>query len=71
MYLQGTFVCGDALTIADYCACSILYVAVSPKVAEKTGFAAPERIKKYVSDFLAAEPAAAELFGQAFTGLLY
>jgi glutathione S-transferase len=71
LYLQGTFVCGDALTIADYCACSILYVAVSPKVKEKTGFEAPERISKYVTDFLAAEPAAAELFGQAFTGVFY
>ena len=61
----------DALTIADYCAVAILYVAVSPKVAEKTSFEAPERIKKYVADFLAAEPAAAELFGQAFTGVFY
>ena len=71
LYLQGTFVCGDALTIADYCAVAILYVAVSPKVKEKTGFEAPERITKYVTDFLAAEPAAAELFGQAFTGVFY
>ena len=71
LYLQGTFVCGDALTIADYCACSILYVAVSPKVKEKTGFEAPERVVKYVQDSLAAEPAAAELFGQAFTGVFY
>ena len=46
-------------------------MAVSPKVKEKTGFEAPERVVKYVQDFLAAEPAAAELFGQAFTGLLY
>jgi glutathione S-transferase len=71
LYLQGTFVYGDALTIADYCAVAILYVAVSPKVKEKTGFEAPERITKYVTDFLAAEPAAAELFGQAFTGVFY
>ena len=33
--------CGDALTIADYCACSILYVAVSPKVAGETGSRRP------------------------------
>ena len=44
---------------------------MQPKVKEKTGFEAPERITKYVTDFLAAEPAAAELFGQAFTGVFY
>ena len=45
LYLQGTFVCGDALTIADYCAVAILYVAVSPKVKEKTGFERPSDLK--------------------------
>lgn len=61
VHLAGKFVAGDALSIADYKVAPFLFPATLPKVAEKTGFEAPPRVKQYVDDFLAAAPAAAML----------
>ena len=61
LYLTDTFICGDELTIADYRAVGLLYTIMQPKVKEKTGFIAPERVSQYVSAVLAKDPAAATL----------
>ena len=61
LYLTDTFICGEELTIADYRAVGLLYTIMQPKVKEKTGFIAPERVSQYVSAVLAKDPAAAAL----------
>ena len=61
LYLTDTFICGDELTIADYRAVGLLYTIMQPKVKEKTGFIAPERVSEYVSAVLAKDTAAAAL----------
>ena len=71
LYLQGTFVCGDALTIADYCAVFYPRGCVAQGRGRKDGFAAPEQHVKYVTDFLAAEPAAANLESKRLAGVFY
>jgi len=59
LYLgEGPFICGAELTIADYRAVGLLYTIMQPKVKEKTGFVAPERVSQYVSAVLAKDPAA-------------
>ena len=61
LYLTDTFICGEELTIADYRAVGLLYTIMQPKVKEKTGFIAPERVSQYVSAVLAKDPAAEKL----------
>ena len=62
LYLgEGPFICGAELTIADYRAVGLLYTIMQPKVKEKTGFIAPERVSQYVSAVLAKDPAAETL----------
>lgn len=72
LYLTETFVCGDALTIADYRAVGLLFTILQPKIKEKTGFVPPERIAAYVAAVLDADPAAkALLTGPGSTAEFY
>ena len=62
LYLgESPFICGAELTIADYRAVGLLYTIMQPKVKEKTGFVAPERVSQYVSAVFAKDPAAETL----------
>ena len=62
LYLvEGPFVCGAELTIADYRAVGLLFTIMQPKVKEKTGFVPPENVSQYVSAVLGKDPAAAAL----------
>jgi glutathione S-transferase len=56
-FLQGKFVCGDKLSIADFKAVPFLFAAIQPTVKAKIGLTLSDRINKYVEDFCAAVPA--------------
>lgn len=50
----NAFVGGAFPTIADFKAVPFFYSAMQPTVLEKAAFKAPERMKKYVTDFMGA-----------------
>jgi glutathione S-transferase len=65
LYLvEGPFVCGAELTIADYRAVGLLFTIMQPKVKEKTGFVPPENVSQYVSAVFAKDPAAEALLAE-------
>lgn len=58
---SGKFACGDELTIADFRVVPFFFCAIQPVCKAKIGLEMPERVQKYVEDFMAAAPEAAKL----------
>lgn len=48
------FTTGDFPSIADFKAVPFFYAAMQPAIKEKAGFEAPEKMTKYVNDFITA-----------------
>lgn len=63
-FLQGKFVNGDKLSIADFKAVPFLFAAMQPGVKAKIGLGLSERLTKYVEDFCAAVPSS-KMFKEA------
>jgi len=54
VFLQGKFVCGDKITIADFKIAPFFFSAVQPGITKAVGFEAPQRIERYCEDFNSA-----------------
>ncbi|CAK0825171.1 unnamed protein product [Prorocentrum cordatum] len=60
-FLQGKFVNGDKLSIADFKAVPFLIAGLQPAVESTIGLKLPDRAKQYVEDFCAAVPSSGML----------
>jgi glutathione S-transferase len=60
-FLQGKFVNGDKLSIADFKVVPLLIAGLQPAVEKTIGLKLPERAQQYVDDFCAAVPSSAML----------
>jgi len=60
-FLQGKFVNGDKLSIADFKVVPFLIAGLQPAVEATIGLKLPERAQKYVDDFCAAVPSSSML----------
>lgn len=56
-FLREKFVGGDKLSIADYKVAPFFFCWVHPMLKEQSFVEAPDRVKQYVTDFMAACPA--------------
>jgi glutathione S-transferase len=65
IFLKGKFVGGDELSIADFKCAAFFFPACEPAVEKLQEFTPPPRIKKYVSDFMAAAGPAAGMLTTA------
>merc|ERR1711972_744431 len=54
VFLQGKFVCGDKITIADFKIAPFFFSAVQPGITKAVGFEAPQRIERYCEDLNSA-----------------
>jgi cAMP-dependent protein kinase regulator len=68
-FLQGKFVAGDRLTIADFRVAPFFFACVQPAIESYVGFKAPDRIKKFVEDFCGDCPSSAVLRKVAGTSI--
>jgi cAMP-dependent protein kinase regulator len=53
-FLQGKFVCGEKVSIADFKIGPFFFACCQPGVETQTGFKPSERVKKFAEDFCAA-----------------
>jgi len=53
-FLQGKFVCGDKLSIADFKVVPFFFAAMQPACVKLSGFKPSDRTRVYVDDFCAA-----------------
>jgi len=60
-FLQGKFVNGDKLSIADFKVVPFLIAGLQPAVESTIGLKLPERAQQYVDDFCAAVPSSSML----------
>ncbi|CAK0853153.1 unnamed protein product [Prorocentrum cordatum] len=60
-FLQGKFVNGDKLSIADFKAVPFLIAGLQPAVESTIGLTLPDRARQYVEDFCAAVPSSGML----------